>query len=395
MVDSQIQEAKTEVYVSNELSKTHSNGFLPPSHGDMQSSGDQKPGSEPPAQDFEFPMSNEEQNQESLDNNHYLPSDRSHHHLHAHGSPGNQSSQVVLSKAGKSSGGEVSGSHSELYALVPHDKSNGFSEVLDSLKHARLSLQQKISSLALAESGSVAKAIEPSGPATKVWDRVVIPVGCSGLFRVPTDYAIEATKANFLVSGSRPSLANCNSVAGHGIITGNQIVSNSYVDTRSTFSADNFLATGDQFLTRTSIDTRSNCSTEDRFVTSQYPERPSGIPTLNPTLDGNFDAGLSSSRQYAYPTYSSYPDLMPRVASNERLPTFLPSRSVEMSPNLDVSLPFSSQYSYPSSSSYSDPMPQIPIKEGLSTFRPGRSVGMPPANNFSFYSDHTRPNMYR
>ncbi|KAL9419238.1 hypothetical protein AB3S75_037067 [Citrus x aurantiifolia] len=396
-VNSQVQEAKTEVHLSNQLSNTKSNGFLPPQSGDQKCSS--TPASEPLAQDFAFTMSNEKQNQESLGNNHYVPSHSSHHHLHPHGSPENQSSQTVSSNTGSSSRREVSGSQSEQYALVPHETSSGFNEVLEALKQARLSLRQKMSSLPSTESRSVGKVIEPSLSASTVWDRVEIPVGCSGLFRVPTDYAVETSKANFLVSDSRPSLANYNPTSGIGLVSDDQTVSNSLMDTRSTFAADNFRPTRDLFLTGPSTDTRSSYSAENRLLTRQYSDTRSRVSMMRPSFDSNLDAGLPSSRQYMYPNFSSYPDQVPQVPRNERLSTFLPGRSVEMSvempPILDAGLSSSSQSANPYFSSFPDLMPQIPTQEGLSTLRPSRSAGMPPANHLPFHNDHTRPYMYR
>lgn len=375
------------------MSKTKSNGFLPPQSGDHKCSS--TPAPEPLAQDFAFPLSIEKQNQESLDNNHYVPKHSSHHHLHPRGSPENQSAQTVSSNTGSSSRREVSGSQSEQYALVPHETSSGFNEVLEALKQASLSLRQKMSSLPLTESRPVGKAIEPSLSAGKIWDRVEIPVGCSGLFRVPTDYAVEASKANFLVSGSRPSLANYNPTTGLGVVSDDQTVSNSLMDSRSTFTADNFRPTRDLFLTGPSTDTRSSYSSQDRLLTRQYSDTRSRISTMRPSFDSNLDAGLPSSRQYTYPNFSSYPDQVPWVPKNERFSTFLPGRSVEMSSNLDAGLSSSSQYAYPNFSSYPDMMPQIPTHEGLSTLRPSRSAGMPPPNHFPFHNDHSRPYMYR
>lgn len=344
-----------DVHFFNELSNTQSNGFVPPSQNDMQCLKDQKccliPTSESLTEDFEFPTAKEKHNQEFLENNHYLPSRGSHNHQHLNSSPGNQSTNIFSSNASSSSGrGDVSGNQNELNALVPHEPCIGFNGVLESLKQARLSLQQKISSSSSTESGSVGKAIEASVPAIKFGDRAENPVGFGGLFRLPTDFSVEASKANFLDSGSQPSLASYYPNSGLGITAHDRTVNNSYMDSRSTYSTDNMLVVTDPFFTRSYMDTRSSNSLDDRLFTSQFRETDPRVSSQRPTFDRNLEVGLLSSSQYAHPTFSSYPD----------------------------------------------PMPQIPVTEGFSTFLPRRSVGMPPTNNLSFYNDHTRPNnMYR
>ncbi|KAJ0047158.1 hypothetical protein Pint_05867 [Pistacia integerrima] len=349
-----VQEAKSEdVCFSDKLSNTQSNGFHSPSHGDVQ----------------------------------YLGSEFCR--------------------------GEVSGSQNELYALVPHEKPNGFNEVLEALRRAKLSLQQEVSRVPVTErkslekaikpfirmpvieSKSLEKAITPSIPATEVWDKGEIPVGLAGLFRLPTDYAVEESRANLLVSGSQPSLANYYPSTGLGVTVGDRILTNSYMDGRSTSSAGNFLVAGDQFVTRPSMDRRSTYSTEDRVFTSQYSDISSRMSIQKPTFDGNSDAGLPSSRQFTYCTISSSPDLMPRIPADQRFSTYPLNRPVGMPPsNLDAGLSSSNRFTYPTLPSYPDQMPRMPTNEGFPTFHPGRSVGMPPADH-SFYSDRTRPNMYR
>ncbi|XP_031268711.1 uncharacterized protein LOC116127200 isoform X2 [Pistacia vera] len=409
-----VQEAKSEdVCFSDKLSNTQSNGFHSPSHGDVQYLGDQKlSGIHAPeslAQDFAFPTANEKQNQESLKTDHYLPSQRAHCHPH-----GNHSAVVFSSNSGSEfCRGEVSGSQNELYALVPHEKPNGFNEVLEALRRAKLSLQQEVSRvpvterkslekaikpfirMPVTESKSLEKAITPSIPATEVWDKGEIPVGLAGLFRLPSDYAVEESRANLLVSGSQPSLANYYPSTGLGVTVGDRILTNSYMDGRSTSSAGNFLVAGDQFVTRPSMDRRSTYSTEDRVFTSQYSDISSRMSIQKPTFDGNSDAGLPSSRQFTYSTISSSPDLMPRIPADQRFSTYPLNRPVGMPPsNLDAGLSSSNRFTYPTLPSYPDQMPRMPTNEGFPTFHPGRSVGMPPADH-SFYSDRTGPNMYR
>ncbi|KAJ0100839.1 hypothetical protein Patl1_05933 [Pistacia atlantica] len=387
-----VQEAKSEdVCFSDKLSNTQSNGFHSPSHGDVQYLGDQKlSGIHAPeslAQDFAFPTANEKQNQESLKTDHYLPSQSAHCHPH-----GNHSAVVFSSNSGSEfCRGEVSGSQNELHALVPHEKPNGFNEVLEALRRAKLSLQQEVSRvpvterkslekaikpfirMPVTESKSLEKAITPSIPATEVWDKGEIPVGLAGLFRLPTDYAVEESRANLLVSGSQPSLANYYPSTGLGVTVGDRILTNSYMDGRSTSSAGNFLVAGDQFVTRPSMDRRSTYSTEDRVFTSQYSDISSRMSIQKPTFDGNSDAGLPSSRQFTYSTISSSPDLMPRIPADQRFSTYPLNRPVGMPPsNLDAGLSSSNRFTYPMLPSYPDQMPRMPTNEGFPTFHPGK-----------------------
>ncbi|KAK1572371.1 hypothetical protein Q3G72_031728 [Acer saccharum] len=332
-----------DVHFFNELSNTQSNGFVPPSRDDMQCLKDQKccliPTSESLTEDFEFPTAKEKHNQEILESNHYLPPSSSHNHQHLHSSPGNQSTNIVSSTASSSSGrGDVSGNQNELYALVPHEPSIGFNGVLESLKQARLSLQQKISSSSSTESGSVGKAIEASVPAIKFGNRAEIPVGFGCLFRLPTDFSVEASKANFLDSGSQPSLANYYPNSGLEITAHDRTVNNSYMDTRSSYSTDNMLVATDPFFTRSYMDTRSSNSLDDRLFTSQFRETGSRVSSQRPTFDRNLEVGLPSSSQYAHPTFSSYPDPMPQIPVREGFSTSLPRRCNKQSTRNPFSL---------------------------------------------------------
>ncbi|XP_044461659.1 uncharacterized protein LOC123192981 isoform X2 [Mangifera indica] len=410
-----VQEAKPEDCFSNKLADTHSNGFLSPAHGDVQYL-EQKLGSihasESLGQDFAFPTVNGKQNQDSLKTDLYRPSQSSHHH--PHGLPGNHSAVVSSSNSGSLfSRGEVYGNQNELYALVPHEKPNGFDEVLEALKQAKLSLQQEVSRVSVTErkslektdkpsirmpvteSKSLEKAIPPSVPAKEVWDKGEIPVGLSGLFRLPTDYAIEESRATLLASGSQPSLANYYPSAGLGVTVGDRTLTNSFIDSRPTSSAGNFLVAGDhQYVTRPLMDRRSIYSSGDGVLTSQYSDISSRISMQKPSFDSNLDPGLPSFGQFTHSTISSSPDLMPRRPGDERFLTCPPNISVGMPPSkLDAGLS-SNQFPYPSLPSYPNQMPRIPTNEGFPTVRPVRSVGMPPVDHL-FYSDHTRPHMYR
>ncbi|KAG6758589.1 hypothetical protein POTOM_038948 [Populus tomentosa] len=318
--------SKGKVSGRQNASSIQPNGILPPSHVNtrqLQEWGSSStPASETSDQDFAFYAVKQKQNQESIGNNHYPSPHSSHHHPLSYGSydsPGSQSATGGFSK------GKASGRQNELYALVPHKASNELGSVLDALKQARQSLQQKTNPLPLVEGGSIRNSVDPSLPAPVLGGKVDIPLESVGLFRLPTDFLVEdSMRTNFLSSNTPIGLGNHYPDTGLPAATSNQFVSRSYS------------ASGTRF------------PTEDRFLTSQYVEDGSRIFTQRPYFDPYLDSVLPSSGRYTYPTNSSYPDQIPLLPSRE-FPSFLPSRT----------------------------------------------TGIPPANHFLFSDDHTRPNMYR
>ncbi|XVE68621.1 hypothetical protein DITRI_Ditri09bG0083200 [Diplodiscus trichospermus] len=167
-----------------ELPKSHSNDVVPPSQGDVNQFDDPRcssslsPESLNPkslGQKFIIPVAKENHYEESLQSIH-APLGCSHQFEHAHGST--QSVQPFSSNMDSSSSREPPANKNELYALVPHETSSTFSGVLDALRQARLSLQQKINTLPPIEGASGGKTIEPHVSGRKVAERVEIPVGC-------------------------------------------------------------------------------------------------------------------------------------------------------------------------------------------------------------------------
>ncbi|XWS66297.1 hypothetical protein CRYUN_Cryun05aG0187500 [Craigia yunnanensis] len=369
LASSQVHGAEGEhICFSRELPKTHSNDLVRHSQADMDQLQDRRCSSslspeslnpKSPDKKSIIPMANENHYQESMQSNH-SPLETSHQFAHADGSPGNQAVQLFSSDMVSSSQREPPRSKNELYALVPHETSSRFSGVLDALKQARLSLQQKMNALPLIEGASGGKAIEPPVSGRKVGKRVEIPVGCSGLFRVPTDFSVEAIKVNFLGSGSRLSLANYYPDAGVVPTASNHLLTTSSMNTRSSSSSNYQPVTGDQFFSNSYMDTRSSFSTiptanassgyinADQIITGRYEETGSRISTQKPSFDPYLEPGLPSSSLQSYPTFPSYPDLVPRIHT----------------------------------------------KEGFPAFRTTRSVGVPP-DQFSFYDNHFRPDAHR
>ncbi|KAJ6317357.1 hypothetical protein OIU76_012986 [Salix suchowensis] len=269
--------------------------------------------------------------------------EHSHHHplsQSSHDSSGSQSATTFQSNTDSGfSKGQVSGRQNEqLYALVPHRASNELGGVLDALKLARQSLQQKISTLPLIEGGSIRNSVGPSLPPPKPGDKVDIPLGNAGLFRLPSDYLVEASpRTNLLSSNARLSLGNYFPDGGVPAAA-----SNRFPDGGVPAAASN------RFVSRSYSATGSRFPTEDQFLASQDVEGGSRI---------------SSQRPFSYPY-------------------------------LDTVSPPSARYSYPTNPSYPDQMPRLPSREPPS-FLPGRTVGVPPADHFSFSDYHIRPNMYR
>ncbi|CAK7325305.1 unnamed protein product [Dovyalis caffra] len=285
------------------------NGILPPSPvniGQLQEwKSSSTPASESSPHDFAFYAEKQKQNQESLRNNYYPSPRGSHHHLLSHSphdSPGSQSAASGFSK------GKASGRQNELYALVPHKASNELGGVLDALKQARQSLQQKINMPPLVEGGFIRNPLDPSVPAPIPGNKVDNPLGNVGLFRLPTDFLVEgSTRTNSLSSNAQLSLGNYNLETRVPAAASNRFVSRSY------------LATGSRF------------PTDDRFLTSQSVDSGSRISTQRPYFDPYLDTVLPSSGIYGYSTNPSYPDQMPQLPSRE-FPFFPPSRTAGIHP---------------------------------------------------------------
>ncbi|KAF5470080.1 hypothetical protein F2P56_010624 [Juglans regia] len=319
----------TEVCFSKELSNTQPNGVLPPSCVDIGGTPAQNSSSsfasESEAQEFAFPMAMGTQNQERLET--YKPSHSSHHVPLSNGSPGSHLAHLSSSD----SKGDASVSRNDLYAMVPHEPSEGLGSVLEALKQARASLQQKITRVPSVESTSVRKAVGLSVRATSTGDWMENPVGCAGLFRVPTDFSLETSRqVNFLGSGSSTA--------------------NYYPDKGAAVTA------GGRFIPRLYLENGSGFSTSDRYLTSQYAENLSTVSTERPQFDPNLDRIQSSSSRYSnvsHPTHPSYPTY----------------RSSEL-------------------------QPWMPSNEGFPQTFPSRAAGIPPTDKL-FHDDHIRPNMHR
>ncbi|XVF82754.1 hypothetical protein PTKIN_Ptkin16aG0075000 [Pterospermum kingtungense] len=350
---SQIQGEEVEhICFSVDSTKTHSNDLVSPSQGDMNqlkdwrfcssfSSESLNPKS--PCQKFIIPMAKENHYEENQQSNH-SPLDSYLQVAHAHGSPGNQALQLFSSEMGSTSRREPPRNKNELYAPMPYETSSRFSGVLHALKQARLSLQQKIIALPQIEDASRGKAIEPPVPGRQVGERVEIPVGCTGLFRVPTDFSVEASKVSFLGSGSLLSLANYSTDAGVTPTASYHLRSASYMNTQSSSSSNYQPLTSDRVYSSPYMDMRSSFSrvptantssgyiNTEQIRTSQYTETESRVSSQKLSFD-YLEHGRPSSSLQSYPAFPFYPDLVPQIYTKEGFPALHTTGSVSIPPD--------------------------------------------------------------
>ncbi|CAN7015346.1 hypothetical protein Bca4012_031930 [Brassica carinata] len=139
------------------------------------------------------------------------------------------------------------------YPLVPAAKEKS-DTVLTALKQAKLSLQEKLSSLHIRKpeyisescypstpgsyTNTYALTIEPtfgttpSLPASNVSSMLEFPVVCAGLFRVPTDFSPDAsTRNSFLASSSQKALVNHLPERDIPLLPGDQLFTRTLLDT--------------------------------------------------------------------------------------------------------------------------------------------------------------------
>ncbi|KAK7343912.1 hypothetical protein VNO77_13030 [Canavalia gladiata] len=180
---------------------------------------------------------------------------------------------------------DTSRNKTDLYALVTHEQSHKFNGVLESLKQARISLQQELNRLPLVEGGYTGKAIKPSSASvSKSEDRFEIPVGCSGLFRLPTDFSDEAT-ARFNVHESTSGFN-----------------SNFYLNTSISRTSDG------QFFTNPYSATTLSLSSDNQSLATRYLENGSRFDSKSsPSFDPSSKGGPLSSDKYMYPMFPINP----------------------------------------------------------------------------------------
>ncbi|XP_022641119.1 uncharacterized protein LOC106772435 isoform X2 [Vigna radiata var. radiata] len=210
---------------------------------------------------------------------------------------------------------DASENKTDLYALVTREQSHKFDGVLESLKQARISLQQELNRLPVVEGGYTAKSL-PS--VSKNEDRFEIPIGCSGLFRLPTDFSDEAT-ARFNVRDP---------TAGFG--------SNYHLNGTMSRTSDG------QFLTYPPYSgTTSSLSADDQALSTRYLENGPRFSSNESPFDPFSNGGPLSSSKYSYPTFPinpSYENATPQMPFGDEV-----SRPYS---NSTVGVPLANRFSF-------------------------------------------------
>ncbi|GMP22402.1 hypothetical protein CsSME_00000450 [Camellia sinensis var. sinensis] len=274
---------------------------------------------ESPASDFVFPVAIAKQEQRQSGNYSVPPS---HSYQHLESPTGDQSARNIPSHTSNNfSKGDTSGSKNEPYALMPHETPNKLESVLGRLHQAKLSLKNKLNALPPKDSGSIGKAIQPS-----VGDRPEVPIGYAGLFRVPSDFNIEATtRANIAASSPRLSLTNYYPDAGSALTAVDHFVTSPSTESRPSVSNDDrhlSIPTSLSMENRSRIPSWAPLETQSRFSSRQPffvpPSLVTGLTHSNGYINTpNIDTSLAVSNTYATRTYPFYPNLVPQMPSNE------------------------------------------------------------------------------
>ncbi|CAN4105840.1 unnamed protein product [Withania somnifera] len=221
-----------------------------------------------PASEFALSRSNG-----SCPENHGVtPAYSCHQFPSANGSPIHPLEYTITSSGGSSSlvGRAVEGAYEQ--ALVSPDASDNIGAILGALEQAKFSLSQKINVLPVAKGGS---SVEHSVPVTRIEDRLDIPPRFPGLFRLPTDFQLEATTTT-----SNQGLPSRFGSANHSHETGY-----------------------DQFFTTTYMDSGSNAITGNRFSsisTRPFPEVDSELSSKRPIFGNTLGTGLPHSTGFDY-----------------------------------------------------------------------------------------------
>lgn len=141
-------------------------------------------------------------------------------------------------------------------------------------------------------SESIGRATETPASAVSEGDLFKVPVGCPGLFRLPTDLQPQATQSRLLGSDYSSELTNFSHYSGTPALQGNQYGSR---PTNLRFS-------------RPGADTFSSWPVIGTKV---------GVSDRQSRLEFNFSTSQPESTKSMLPPYSSVPDFFPCVSSNQ------------------------------------------------------------------------------
>nr|KYP35269.1 hypothetical protein KK1_043700 [Cajanus cajan] len=221
------------------------------------------------------------QNESSV-NGHFQSSDMNHKDPSRHDYPDSRpTSSFPTDIHGVQHQNDASRSKNDLCALVTHEQSHKFNGVLESLKQARISLQQELNRLPLVEGGYTAK---PSASVSKSDDKFEIPVGCSGLFRLPTDFS-DGASARFNVHDPTAAFGP-----------------NFHLNRGISRASDGQFLTGPPYS-----GTTLSLTADDQSLVTRYLENGSRLDSDKSSFDPFLNGGPISSGKYMYPSFPINP----------------------------------------------------------------------------------------
>ncbi|KAL8538783.1 hypothetical protein ACS0TY_000699 [Phlomoides rotata] len=259
---------------------------------EKQNMPDEKYSREYSASEFSFPVS-EKSNQEFSRKHHEASTRRS------------QQYPPMVSTISHTPSNISSGSPSSFeLAVVPQETSNSLGSVLQALQQAKLSLHGKLGNSPQVEGGSSINAVNPSNTETNHVSSYPIPSGIPGLFRLPTDYPVEATTRAYQGNGVQQSFANYPSEIAPG-----RFLSESFVESRSALYGDPFHSVPNRPL---APETRLGYSPQRSLFLSQ--------PRLSEALSdrmNHFDAYRNPVPPQLTDSYPFLPDVARHLSLNE------------------------------------------------------------------------------
>lgn len=275
-----------------ESSVNHFNSFKFTAHADTGCSENhsfsdmQAPRSQAP--DFSFSMVNNNQTQEHVVPPSFHSSAQSSQHFAQ--SAGPTASSPAGSSLCESEQPENLNRHR---SFVPKEEPGRLGMVLGALQEAKLLIKQQMNDPPETSSRSIGKAIETSVSGMRDADWLKVPVGCPGLFRVPTNHQSQAPTQNRLL----------------GSVYSSEL-------TNSPLYSRTPLSQGDRYIS-SPIDSRIGVPTFAPFSCSPVIEAEPGSSTRQSRLDFTFSTGQSSSSKLASPSYPSFPNFLQGISSEQ------------------------------------------------------------------------------
>lgn len=192
-------------------------------------------------------------------------------------------------------------------AVVPQETSNSLGSVLQALQQAKLSLHEKLGNSPQVEGGSSINAVNPSNTEMNYMGSYPIPSGTPGLFRLPTDYPLEATTRASPGNGVQQSFANYPSEIAPG-----RFLSEPFVESRSASYGDPFHSIPNRpFTPETSL----GYSPQRPLFLSQ--PRLSEAPSPPSNRMNYLDSYKNPARPQLMDSYPFLPDVTRRLSLND------------------------------------------------------------------------------